>query len=333
MHVTCGRVPLRITPAHARRRWARSAGVSIWIALWMGSNVASAQGVERVGRDLPSVETEVERLLRASVQAAALRSPTYVEERIADGEIQLQLGDALGASIIFTDIVDNFASHRAYPDALYLLGESLFQAGDVYGARRRFREVVERAEREPAFRFRQEASIVRLIEIAIRTRDFRNIEGQIASLDRASADKVGGASTYYRGRYLFGRAVPPEGASGVVVVDRDALEEARQSFARVPTDTPWHAKARYHLGSIYTLRRELDRALDEFRAAAAVAGEGDEHRQVVELSQIAAARVLYEGGRLLEAADAYQSIPRSSPYFARALFEIAWVFIALGDPI
>jgi tetratricopeptide (TPR) repeat protein len=332
MHVTCGRVPRRMTSAAARGGRVGFALAAILCAsAWTGA--VRAQKVERVGRDLPAVEEEIDQLVRANVHATALRSPTYVEERIADGEIQLYLGDALGASIIFTDIVDHFPTHRGYPDALHLLGESLFKAGDIYGARRRFREVVERAEREPAFRSRVEPSVVRLIEIAIRTRDFRDIEEQIASLDRTSADKVGGASTYYRARYLFGRAVPPEGADGPAVVDVQALDESRRTFERVPATSAWYAKSKYHLGTIYTLRKELDRALEEFRAAAAVKGEGDEHRQIVEISQMASARVLYEAGRVLEAADAYQAIPRGSPYFARALFEISWVFIALGDTV
>ena len=33
--------------------------------------------------------------------------------------------------MIFTDIVENYPRHRAYPDALFLLADSLFRAGDL----------------------------------------------------------------------------------------------------------------------------------------------------------------------------------------------------------
>lgn len=333
MLVARGRVLGWMTSARASRALLRACVAS---ALALGApSAAGAQSLDRIGRDVPVVEQDVDKLVQTPVPTVALRSPTFVEERIADAELQMALGDPLGASILLTDVVDHFPEHRAYPDALYLLGESLFRAGDVFGARRRFTEIVDRAEDEARFRARREPAVVRLIEIAIRTRDFRFIEAQIQSLDRGArtTDGVGGATAYYRGRYLFGRAVPPEGGEGIVVVDPSALDEARVAFSTVPQESAFYPKAKYHLGTIHALRRELDPALAEFLAAAAVPPKDDEGRQVAELSQLAAARVLYELGRYEEAVDAYQAIPRGSPHFSRALFEIAWVFIALGDSL
>ncbi|MCS6857678.1 MAG: tetratricopeptide repeat protein, partial [Sandaracinaceae bacterium] len=70
------------------------------------------------------------------------RSHTYVEERLTDGELYYQLKDYVRASIIFTDIVENHPNHPGFSDALFLLADSLFRAGDYLGARSRFREVL-----------------------------------------------------------------------------------------------------------------------------------------------------------------------------------------------
>ena len=130
MPVLRGRVPSRVASARARVGLARAFGACL-VFLGLG-DAAEAQRVERVARDLQTAESEAAQLLRTGVRENFLRSETFVEERIADAELQLQLGDPLAASIIFTDVVENHPAHRAYPDALFLLGESLFRAGDVY---------------------------------------------------------------------------------------------------------------------------------------------------------------------------------------------------------
>ena len=104
-----------------------------------------------------------------------LRSPTYVEERLADGELFYRLKDYLRASVILTDVVEHYPSHRAYPDALMLLGESLYSAGDVYGARTRFRQILDQSEKQ-AYQSYLQRALGRLIDIALRTRDFRGVE-------------------------------------------------------------------------------------------------------------------------------------------------------------
>ena len=79
------------------------------------------------------------------------KSETFVEERLTDGELYLRLEDYLRAAILLTDIVDHYPTHRAYPEALFLLGESLFSADDYLGARRRYAQVIDRGARAGIF--------------------------------------------------------------------------------------------------------------------------------------------------------------------------------------
>ncbi|MEZ4337586.1 MAG: hypothetical protein R3B82_13285 [Sandaracinaceae bacterium] len=55
---------------------------------------------------------------------------------------------------------------RAYPDALYYLGDSLYRAGDYLGARTRFRELIAHAG-DTRYRDHLQRALSRLIEIAI----------------------------------------------------------------------------------------------------------------------------------------------------------------------
>lgn len=321
-------------PSSNLARWALLATISAMPFLRPDAALAQPH-VEEAARRVIEIEAEAGQLLGSSIRREELRSRTYVEERIAEGEVQLELGDPLRASIIFTDIVEHHPQHRAAPDALYLLAESLFRAGDLFGARRNFRELTERAERDPAYRARTDEAIGRLLEIALRTRDFRGIEEEIARLDRTSLNAVGGSSTYYRGRYLYGVAVSEEVRDGELTrrIDRARLREAARVFGQIPSDSRWYARARYHQGGIHVLEGDLEAAKARFEEAAASRVEDLEERQARELALLAKARILYEESRIEEAIDAYQAIPRGSIYFPKALYEIAWAYIQDGDSV
>ena len=134
------------------------------------------------------------------------RSDTFVEERLTDGELYLRLEDYLRAAILFTDIVDHYPKHRAYPEALFLLGESLFLAGDYLGARKRYAAVIERGN-ESAFEPYLQPSISRLIQIAIHTQDFDDIDRYFSKLEAIPSESLTVTTAYYRAKYLYSRAV------------------------------------------------------------------------------------------------------------------------------
>src|SRR5690606_15176788 len=142
---------------------------------------ASAQTVEQIAQEVIDIEGRAARLAREPLRRTHRRSPTFIEERLTDGELFYRLRDYVRASIIFTDIVENYREHRAFPDALFLLGESLFRAGDYLGARSRLRELIAHSG-QAAFRPYLQRALGRLIEIAIHTRDFDGVEDYFAQL-------------------------------------------------------------------------------------------------------------------------------------------------------
>ena len=105
-------------------------------------------------RDLNGIESDTTQLDQRRCNARSCAVPTHVEERLTDGELFFRLQDYIRASVIFTDIVDNYPQHRAYPDALFLLAESLFKAGDFLGARARYREIIRAPDQPRVFALR-----------------------------------------------------------------------------------------------------------------------------------------------------------------------------------
>jgi TolA-binding protein len=295
---------------------------------------AHAQDINRSTRELTDIEAEAQQLSKAALQRSQLRSPTHVEERLTDGELFFRLQDYVRASVIFTDIVDNYPQHRAYPDALFLLGESLFKAGDYLGARGRYRSIIERAD-QTAYRPYVQRALGRLIEIAIHIRDFDGVDDYFTRLSKLPPSEVEAATNYFRAKYLYSVAIhDAEADSGDITagkVDPQRLEQARVAFEAVGNRSPYYAQARYFVGVIYVLRGQIDAAVDAFQRVVGLKATNEEQRKIVDLSRLAAGRLRYEQDQLEHAIEAYQAVPSSSSLFDTALYEIAWVYIRMGD--
>lgn len=295
---------------------------------------ARAQDLTQAGRDLSDVELAAQQMNESPLRSAELRSPTYVEERLTDGELFFRLQDYVRASIIFTDIVENYPKHAAYPDAVFLLGEALFQAKDYLGARAKYRIILDHAN-SPAYRQHLQRALGRLIEIAIRIQQFDGIQAYFDSLARLPPSEIDAATAYFRAKYLYSVAVPGDAMaaeeSTLPELDPAKLEQARTAFELVQGNSPFYAQARYYIGVIYTLRGQYNEALNEFERVAKSKATTDQQRDVVELAQLAAGRLYYETNQLDRSIASYQSVPRTSRRFDTALFETAWAYIRMGD--
>ncbi|HEY2733306.1 MAG TPA: tetratricopeptide repeat protein, partial [Polyangiales bacterium] len=298
---------------------------------------ARAQDLQTSLHEMTDIEQASAQLRASPVHGAELRSPTYVEERLTDGELFFRLHDYVRASIILTDIVENYPKHASYPDALSLLGDSLFEAGDYLGARERYRTILDHAD-EPTFRSRVQPALGRLIEIAIKIRNFDGIDRYFERLARLPAGEVEAATAYFKAKYLYSVAVPSETANTpadpttpLPSIDPQQLEAARAAFDAVAHGSPYSLQARYFTGVIYTLRGQYDPAIDSFKRVIAAKPMDDAQRDVIELALLSLGRLYYETDRVPQAVEAYQSIPRTSKRFETALYEIAWTYIRAGD--
>ena len=322
--------------ASAAHRFAAQLSVALLSAVQLlgVARTAHAQDLNAPSKELVAIEQSLGLMRRAPVRGSELKSPTYVEERLTDGELFFRLHDYVRASIILTDIVERYPQHPAYADALSLLAESLFQASDYLGARRSYRSVLDHAD-EPAFRPRVQGALARLIEIAIKIRNFDGVDKYFDRLARLPPSDVEAATAYFKAKYLYSIAVPsdelskPEGP--LPTLDPDKLERARVAFGQVTDKSPYAAQSHYYSGVIYTLRGQYSPAIDEFKRVVAIKPTTDAQREVVELALLSLGRLYYETDQVQFAVEAYQSIPRTSKRFETALYEIAWSYLRSGD--
>ena len=307
---------------------------SLAVSVVLGSAAASAQDLGSVERELSSIESDAQMLRQAPLSHSQLRSPTHVEERLTDGELFFRLQDYVRASVILSDIVDNYQTHPSYPDALFLLAESLFKAGDYFGARTRYRTIIQHAD-QPAYRPHVSRALGRLIEIAIHVRDFEGVDEYFTRLSRLPPSEVESATNYFRAKYLYNFAIrageDPRGEVDAAKVDQAGLEQARLAFEAVAQRSPYYPQARYFIGVIYMLRGQMPAAIEAFRRVAALPASTEDARKIVDLAKLGVGRLNYQLDQLDQAIAAYQSVARSSTAFDHALYELAWVYIRMGD--
>jgi len=319
--------PYRLRPAFVLALVCVSALVSM-------PGVGRADAVSSIQSQLVDIEADTDNLARMELRRAKLRSDTHVEERLTDGELFYRLQDYVRASVIFTDIVENYAQHSAYPDALFLLGDSLFRWGDYLGARTRFRMVIDRAA-EGNFRPYVQRSLGRLIEIAIHTRDFDGVDDYFQRLSQLPPTEVEAATAYFRAKYLYNIVVDENVADPKhkepPAIDAAGLERARVAFEAVSPRSAYYMQARYFIGVIFTLRGQYPQAIEAFKRVVAAEVTTDEQRAVQDLGALSLGRVHYQMDQLEPAFEAYQRVPRGSTRFDVALYEIAWAYIRQGD--
>src|SRR5262252_2328669 len=128
------------------------------------------------------------------------RSP---EARIADGELLLGGKDYDRAAGVFNQVIEKYPNHpTAYPDALFLLGETYYESKQYLSARRVYRQLVERGQ-ERGFAIYQPRALARLIDVSLRTGDYAALDDVLARIGQLPSAAAGGELNYARGKGLL----------------------------------------------------------------------------------------------------------------------------------
>ena len=283
-------------------------------------------------------------------QAASLRQVTAETRRldpsrlVTAGELHLRTKDYERAIEQLNKVIELDHQGRVpeavAADATFLLAEAYFADGQLYSAGRHYERIADRAERT-AYRGFAGRAASRLVDVALRTRRTDGLDGILAQIERLAAADPTGSLQYARAKILFAK---------------DDLSGARSAAGAVPGGSEYAHRATYLIG--VTLAKEagrlrstargaqpgaatsegpagsspeLQQALAAFRRAAELPTKDPEQEHVVHLSWMAVGRLLYEEGAFLEAAEAYAKVPRTSPEFTTALYELGWAHVRLGD--
>src|ERR1041384_5801227 len=122
------------------------AGLALGMMALAGTGVAvpspaRADEVDDYTRKLVELDQRVQ-AMSAEFKEAPPPSPDMADPRVLDAQVLFSLKNYEEAATILLDVVEKYPNSRAYDDAVYLLGESLFQARDFYSARHYLQEAV-----------------------------------------------------------------------------------------------------------------------------------------------------------------------------------------------
>jgi tetratricopeptide (TPR) repeat protein len=305
------------------------------------SSASAAQGeVQAADRETGSVQ--------AAVRSAKPQLLT-VEERLANGEILYRTKDYPRAGVVLSEIIEGFPNTPSYPDAMWFRGETYYESKEYLSARRDYRQLVDRGS-EGRFAPYFGKALARLVDVSIRLGDVASLDEVYQKLQQIPPAQVDAGIHYARGKALYFK--------------KDYVT-ASPDFAAIPNGTPFTHQARYFQGLVaMKAARPLERpaapapaaapappasgaavnpadvkvtpnnykpAIDIFRIVTELAPDTPEHRQVIDLAWMAIGRLFYEMEQFQQASEAYAKVGRESPEFGTMLYELAWVYVRLGD--
>lgn len=325
-----------------RHRGARRGAMLVALASLLGSLIVGSGDAFAVDAEVAKRNAEAQiagvQSGLSQIQAAIQRSKGQERgpaQRIADAVLLMGTKDYTRAANVLNEVVEKYPDHpTAYPDALSLLGETYFMSKQYLSSRRVFRQIVDRSA-EPRFAPYHTKALGRLVDVALRTKDYSSLDDIFASMNKVPPSSVGSGLAYARGKGLFAK--------------KD-LAGSKASLASVDAKSEYAHQARYMLGLIAVKEAtpppaplkegeappqvpssRYAAAIDLFLKATQLPPDTPEHRRVIDLSWLAIGRLFYEADQWQQAAQAYNHIDRTSPEFGMMLYELAWVYVRLGD--
>src|SRR5450432_507748 len=239
-------------------------------------------------------------------------TPDAADRRVLDAQVQLSIKNYDEAATMALDVVEKYPNSRAYDDALYLLGEALFQARDFYSARHYLQEAIAKNNGSKS----EQQALQRLVEVALHTGDYENVDAYLTRLQNVPASAMEPTVPYVRGKYYFFRG---------------RLDDAAMVFTSIPATNPYYFQARYFLATIQVKRGDLAGATNSFDDLLKQQAPDDTGKDIQDLARLAIARIYYERSQFDKAIEAYASIGRQSTYWSEALREQAWTYIKAKD--
>ena len=312
------------------------------LGAWPGAAHAldSEQAVSRAQTALQFVEAEI---VRNAPPPPSRFKPATPAERVAAGELLLRTRDFDRAIDTLEKVLELHAQGKvgeaAFADASSLLGEAYIQSRQYLSARRQFRAVLDSAAAgKLAFTGHAGRAVSRLVDVTLRTGDVDGLDFVFARLNRLPASDRSGSLQYARAKALFAKK---DYAASKAVIET------------VPASSEYAAQAQYLAGVILVRQvtpsvalsvagangtasesvpdRRFAAAIEQFRKVTRLPARSAEERHVIDLSWMAIGRLFHETENYLDAAEAYSHIERGSPEFATMLYELAWVYVRLGD--
>jgi tetratricopeptide (TPR) repeat protein len=234
------------------------------------------------------------------------------------------------------------ASETDYADASFLIGEAYFQSKQYLSSRRHYRDVLDHAAR-PAYTDYLGRALSRLVDISLRTDDLESLDYIFARLDSLPQGDKSGSLAYARAKALYAKKDYSASKSAVNAVPAGSdytcqaqyllgvvlMKESLAASPTAPAAAPLAVGATAPAATPPDLR--FTQAIEQFRKVTRMPATTEATRHVVDLAWMAIGRLFHETDNYVEAAEAYSHVDRGSPEFSTMLYELAWVYVRLGD--
>ncbi len=306
-------------------------------ALALDARAGADDALDGAQKELTAVSRNLGNVQAAVGEASA--EPDSPERRLATAELLVGMKDYARATVALSEILEKFPDTPSYPDALWLRGETYYAVRDYLAARRDYRMLVDHAA-DARFQVYFGRSLARLVDVSLRLDEPPEALAPLfEKYDQVPAAQVDAALLYSRGKAYYRKG---------------AWTDAGQAFALVAAGTAYAHQAGYFQGLIAMRtaraatadavpaggggvskpspsRANYKQAIETFRLVTDLPPDTPEHRHVIDLSWMAIGRLFYEMEQYQQASEAYAKVGRDSPEFDTMLYELAWVYVRMGD--
>ncbi|HEY6077745.1 MAG TPA: tetratricopeptide repeat protein, partial [Polyangiaceae bacterium] len=283
----------------------------------------------------------------------AVKPPTPAE-RVAAGDMLLRNKDYDRAIETLSKVLElnrqGKAPEAAYADASLLIGEAYMSTKQYLSARLHYREILDKGT-QPAYAAYLGRALSRLVDIALRTDDLQGLDYVFERLHRLPVTDRNGSLAYARAKVLYAKKDYAASKSAVNQVHADSpytpqaqyllgVVLLKEALAATPSAAPAPGTAAPAPAPAASAGAPAPapppdarfvQAIEQFRKVTRIPAATPAQEHVVDLAWMAIGRLFYETKNYLDAVEAYSHVGRSSPEFSTTLYELAWVFVRLGD--
>ncbi len=309
----------------------------------------------RAQSEVTSVDRESSGVQAAIEKAKGQRFTA--EQRLTNGELLYRTKDYARAVVVFSEILEEFVDTPSFPDALWLRGETLYAQKEYLAARRDYRTLVDRYT-ESRFNPYFGKALARLVDVSLRVNDLKALDDVFAKINQVPPSQVDAALLYAKGKGFYFKGdlssslsalqsisgPTARGASGTGVTAYTHQARYFQGMVAIKQARPGNlpsSSSRPFSGGLPAAASGASEeritptnykpAIEQFRVVTELPPDTDEHKLVIDLAWMAIGRLHYEMENYAQAAEAYAKVGRESPEFGTMLYELAWVYVRLGD--
>lgn len=274
---------------------------------------AKVDTVESIRRSLRGIEAVCDYSMQKNIPLPMRETgEESLSEKMKNANFYFEKGDyAASADLFYSIVALHSENDEMRHTALLRLAESLYKQKNYISAIKYYETLLE-AGIKPTYK---SFTLQRLIASRYYLGDYAGVKKSYDSFVKAGYGVESDQEIlYYLGKSLF---------------YDNRFSEAVNVFYSIKKEAAFYPQSRYFLGILSIKEHEYDDALSFYEEIVRLeeVGRYNNYSKIRELSILAAARILFEAGKFDRAADYYLLTDKKSGSFARAYYELGWVYI------